>query len=82
LPEKTFLFFSASLIAFLMGMGLINPFGTAIALQPFGRHAGAASALLGFLQMGCAALAINIAAALPFPVYTSLTIILVSNLSS
>ena len=44
------------LALFLFGMGLINPLGTAIALQPFGREAGMASALLGFLQMGCAAI--------------------------
>ncbi len=74
-------FFSASLTVFLLGMGLINPLGTAIALQPFGRHAGAASALLGFLQMGCAALSISIAAALHFPAYISLGIILAANLT-
>lgn len=74
-------FFSASLTVFLLGMGLVNPLGTAIALQPFGRHAGAASALLGFFQMGCSALAISIAAALHFPAYTSLGIILASNLT-
>jgi MFS transporter, DHA1 family, multidrug resistance protein len=79
--EEDFLSFSASLTVFLLGMGLINPLGTAIALQPFGRQAGAASALLGFLQMGCAALAISIAAALPVPAYTSPGIILASNLT-
>lgn len=74
-------FFSASLTVFLLGMGLVNPLGTAIALQPFGRHAGAASALLGFFQMGFSAVAISIAAALPVPVYTSLGIILTFNLA-
>lgn len=79
--KEDIFFFSAALIVFLLGMGLINPLGTAIALQPFGTHAGAASALLGFLQMGCAALSISIAAALPFPAYTSLGIILAANLT-
>lgn len=37
-------------------MGLINPIGTAIALGPFGDRAGIALALLGFLQMACAAI--------------------------
>jgi hypothetical protein len=50
---------SVSLTIFLFGMGTFNPLGTAIALQPFARQAGAASALLGFLQMGRAALAIT-----------------------
>ncbi|WP_199554191.1 multidrug effflux MFS transporter [Sandaracinobacteroides hominis] len=48
--------FMAAITLFLAGMGLVNPIGTAIALEPFGDRAGAASALLGFLQMGCAAL--------------------------
>lgn len=73
--------FSAALTVFLLGMGLINPLGTAIALHPFGKQAGAASALLGFLQMGGAAIAISIGAALPFPAYTSLGIILTSSLT-
>ncbi len=79
--KEDIFFFSASLTVFLLGMGLINPLGTAIALQPFGKHAGAASALLGFLQMGCAALSISIAAALHFPAYTSLGIVLAANLT-
>lgn len=48
--------FMAAVTLFLAGMGLVNPIGTAIALEPFGDRAGAASALLGFFQMGCAAL--------------------------
>ncbi len=79
--KEDIFFFSGALIVFLLGMGLINPLGTAIALQPFARNAGAASALLGFLQMGLAAFSISIAAALPFPVYTSLGIILAGNLT-
>ena len=73
-------FFSAAMTVFLLGMGLINPLGTAITLQPFGKNAGAASALLGFLQMGCAAIAIGIAAALPVPLYAAFCIVLAANL--
>ena len=72
--------FSGGITVFLLGMGLINPLGTAITLQPFGQKAGAASALLGFLQMGCAAAAIGIAAALPVPLYTAFCIVLTANL--
>lgn len=79
-PED-FIFFSASLTVFLFGIGMVNPLGTAIALHPFGRQAGAASALLGFLQMGCAALAISVVALLGVPAYLSLGIILTSSVA-
>ena len=52
---------------FLLGMGLVNPLGTAIALQPFKQQAGLASALQGFLQMACAAIASTVASTLPLP---------------
>lgn len=71
--------FSAAMTVFLLGMGLVNPLGTAITLQPFGHKAGAASALLGFLQMGFAALAIALAAALPVPLYEAFSIVLAAN---
>ena len=61
---------------YLFGMGLINPLGTAIALHPFGQQAGLASALLGFLQMGCAAIGASLASVLPFPPSVSLAVIL------
>jgi DHA1 family bicyclomycin/chloramphenicol resistance-like MFS transporter len=73
-------YFSAAMTVFLLGMGLVNPLGTAITLQPFGQKAGAASALLGFLQMGCAAVAIGIVAALPVSLYTAFCIVLAINL--
>lgn len=57
-------------------MGIVNPLGTAITLQPFGRQAGTASALLGFLQMGSAALAISIAGALDVTAQTALALVL------
>lgn len=74
-------FFSAAMTVFLLGMGLINPLATAIALQPFGQKAGAASALLGFLQMICAATAIAVAASLDAPLYAAFCIVLTANLS-
>ncbi len=46
-----FLPFLGGTAVFLLGMGIVNPLGTAQALSPFGGNAGAASALLGFWQM-------------------------------
>lgn len=57
--------FMAAVTVFLLGMGMINPIAMAIALQPFGHQAGAASALLGFLQMGCAAIGTALISAMP-----------------
>jgi DHA1 family bicyclomycin/chloramphenicol resistance-like MFS transporter len=72
--------FSVAMTVFLLGMGLVNPLGTAITLQPFGQKAGAASALLGFLQMICAAIAIAIAASLAVPLHAAFCIVLTANL--
>lgn len=74
--SQTVTMFSVSLAVFLLGMGMVNPLGTAITLQPFGHQAGTASALLGFLQMGSAALAISIASSLDLPAYTALGAVL------
>jgi DHA1 family bicyclomycin/chloramphenicol resistance-like MFS transporter len=76
-----FLVFCVLLTVFLLGMGLLNPLGTAIALHPFGKQAGAASALLGFLQMGCAAGAIVLSGTLGLSAYTSLGVILTAGLT-
>lgn len=46
----------APFVVFLLGLGLINPLATAAALRPFPHHAGAASALIGFLQMAAGTL--------------------------
>ena len=73
------IYFSVALTIYLLGMGMINPLGTAITLQPFGKKAGAASALLGFLQMGCAALAIGVASVLPVSTYMGFCIVLATN---
>jgi MFS transporter, DHA1 family, multidrug resistance protein len=57
-----FLPFLAAIAVFLLGMGIVNPLGTAQALSPFGEKAGAASALLGFWQMMAAAIGVWLAA--------------------
>jgi DHA1 family bicyclomycin/chloramphenicol resistance-like MFS transporter len=72
----TFVTFTMAIGLYLFGMGLINPLGTAIALNPFGRQAGLASALLGFMQMGCAAIGASFASALPFAPSVSLAVVL------
>lgn len=43
--------------AYLACVGLIYPNAAALALAPFTKNTGSASALLGFLQIGCGALA-------------------------
>jgi DHA1 family bicyclomycin/chloramphenicol resistance-like MFS transporter len=58
----TFLPFLGAISVFLLGMGIVNPLGTAQALSPFGEKAGAASALLGFWQMMGAAIGVSFAA--------------------
>lgn len=45
------------LFLFLCSFGLTNPNAGALALAPFSKNAGSASALLGFLQMGTGAIA-------------------------
>lgn len=72
----TYLTFTAALSAILFGMGLINPLGTAIALEPFGRLAGSASALLGFLQMSSAAIGATLASSLPLDPSSALAVVL------
>jgi MFS transporter, DHA1 family, multidrug resistance protein len=71
-----FVSFTAAIALYLLGMGLINPLGTAIALHPFGRQAGLASALLGFMQMGCAAIGASFASLLPLQPSASLAALL------
>jgi MFS transporter, DHA1 family, multidrug resistance protein len=72
----TFYGFAGAIAVFLLGMGLVNPLGTAITLQPFGRQAGLASALLGFLQMACAATGTALTTALPLSPLGALSVIL------
>jgi DHA1 family bicyclomycin/chloramphenicol resistance-like MFS transporter len=60
--DANFLPFLGAMSVFLLGMGIVNPLGTAQALSPFGEKAGAASALLGFWQMMGAATGVYLAA--------------------
>ena len=64
--------YALSMITFLWGMGLANPLGTAIAMGPFGKEAGMASALLGFVSMGAAALTTWLVSVLTFAPVTTL----------
>lgn len=68
--------FTLALTLFLAGMGTVNPLGTALTLQPFGHQAGVASALLGFLQMGCAAIGTWATSALPFSAAVAMGLVL------
>lgn len=74
--EPVLAHFTVAIAIFLLGMGLINPLGTAMALQAFAQQAGVASALLGFLQMSCAALLTALAALLQLNPVTSLGLML------
>jgi DHA1 family bicyclomycin/chloramphenicol resistance-like MFS transporter len=72
----TFLPFLAAMSVFLLGMGIVNPLGTAQALSPFGEKAGAASALLGFWQMMSAAIGVWLAATVSHEAMLALGIVL------
>jgi len=69
--------FIAANCVFLLGMGIVNPLGTAQALSPFGTHAGAASALLGFWQMTGAAIGVLLASIIAPQAMLALGIVLV-----
>ena len=71
-----FLPFLGSMCLFLLGMGIVNPLGTAQALSPFGDRAGAASALLGFWQMMGAAIGVWLAATVSHQAMFALGIVL------
>ncbi|MEJ4043695.1 multidrug effflux MFS transporter [Erwinia sp. SLM-02] len=67
-PERPGLgWYSFSMVLYLWGMGLANPLGTAITMGPFGKQAGLASALLGFLTMTTAAIVTWLGSVLNFP---------------
>jgi DHA1 family bicyclomycin/chloramphenicol resistance-like MFS transporter len=72
----TFLPFLGAMSVFLLGMGIVNPLGTAQALSPFGEKAGAASALVGFWQMMSAAIAVWLAATVSHEALFALGIVL------
>ena len=77
--KPTFLPFLGSVCVFLLGMGIVNPLGTAHALSPFGQRAGAASALLGFWQMMGAALGVFLTANISNDAAFSLGIVLIAS---
>ncbi|MGV2169732.1 Bcr/CflA family efflux MFS transporter [Agrobacterium tumefaciens] len=70
--EPSFAAFALAITVFLAGFGIANPVLTASALQPFGSRAGLASALLGFIQMGGAAMATGASTLLPFSPFGNL----------
>ena len=72
----TFPAFLAAISVFLLGMGIVNPLGTAQALSPFGAKAGAASALVGFWQMMMAAIGVWFAASVSREAMFALGIVL------
>jgi DHA1 family bicyclomycin/chloramphenicol resistance-like MFS transporter len=74
--SAAFLPFLAAMCVFLLGMGIVNPLGTAQALSPFGEKAGAASALLGFWQMMGAAIGVWLAATVSHQAMFALGIVL------
>jgi MFS transporter, DHA1 family, multidrug resistance protein len=74
--DPRFLPFLAAMSVFLLGMGIVNPLGTAQALSPFGEKAGAASALLGFWQMMGAAIGVSLAATISHQAMLALGIVL------
>lgn len=74
--NPAFLPFLCAMSVFVLGMGIVNPLGTAQALSPFGEKAGAASALLGFWQMMGAAIGVWLAATVSHEAMFALGIVL------
>ena len=74
--DPSFLPFLGAMSIFVLGMGIVNPLGTAQALSPFGEKAGAASALLGFWQMMGAAIGVWLAATVSHQAMFALGIVL------
>ena len=76
LYSPTLISYLAALSVFLLGMGIVNPLGTAQALSPFGDRAGAASALIGFWQMMTAAIGVWLAATISHEALFALGVVL------
>jgi len=76
LYSPNFLSYLGALSVFLLGMGIVNPLGTAQALSPFGEKAGAASALVGFWQMMTAAIGVWLAATISHEALFALGVVL------
>ncbi|MDX3773115.1 multidrug effflux MFS transporter [Chromatiaceae bacterium AAb-1] len=69
--------FILSMAIFLFGMGLVNPLTIAMAMHPFGSQAGQASALVGFLQMACAAIATVFTSLFPLRAVDALAVVII-----
>ena len=76
LYSPNFLSYLGASSVFLLGMGIVNPLGTAQALSPFGDKAGAASALVGFWQMMMAAIGVWLAATISHEALFALGVVL------
>ena len=76
LYSPSFPAFLGAMSVFLLGMGIVNPLGTAQALSPFGEKAGAASALVGFWQMMTAAIGVWLAATISHDALFALGVVL------
>src|SRR5260221_136036 len=74
--SPTFVPFLCAMSVFVLGMGIVNPLGTAQALSPFGEKAGAASALIGFWQMMGAAIGVGLAATISHEAMFALGLVL------
>jgi DHA1 family bicyclomycin/chloramphenicol resistance-like MFS transporter len=57
-------------------MGVVNPLSTVAALRPFPEQAGAASALIGFLQITGGALGTVALSALPLAILSALPLVM------
>lgn len=75
----TFASYLGPMLVFLLGMGMLNPIGTALTLTPFGERAGAASALLGFMQMAAAAFSIMAATSIAASPFLALSLVLAAS---
>lgn len=76
--EPSLTAYAMAMAVFLVGMGIANPLGVAIALQPFGDRAGLASALIGFMQMATAAIMTALSSSLPVAATTLLAAFLLA----
>jgi MFS transporter, DHA1 family, multidrug resistance protein len=74
--DASFVPFLCAISLFVLGMGIVNPLGTAQALSPFGEKAGAASALIGFWQMMGAAIGVALTATVSHEAMFALGIVL------
>lgn len=75
LYEPSVLLVMGPMGVFTFGLAMITPAASTAAMQPFGRNAGAASALLGFMQMGTGLVGGVIMTLMGDPVHAMATVI-------